>query len=145
VNDRPAIIIQGSAQAIPSPAQDLEAGKICLPHLINKTSRHLELMGSLHQYMLRSGYQSIFSKDPENIGFKYKNGSLIRDPVSQFTEGKLRKLQGDVYNHFPMLFRYLVPLPSVIIKRRLQTDESLFQISAIEYSPLRASMRSEYL
>ena len=55
-----AVIIQNSAQIIPTPSDDLEVGKVCLPHLVNASGFVFELISGFNHHIIGRGDQICF-------------------------------------------------------------------------------------
>ena len=53
------VIVQDRAEVEPSPANDLQVGKVGLPQLIDSGGVVFELTGSLHHYERRTGNSSV--------------------------------------------------------------------------------------
>ena len=56
-HDVAAVIVQDRAEIIPTPADDLEVGEVCLPHLVDGLGFVVELISGFDHYMLRLGDQ----------------------------------------------------------------------------------------
>ena len=56
-DDVAAVVIQDRAEIIPTPADDLEVGKVGLPHLVDCRGFVLELIGRFDHYVIRRSDQ----------------------------------------------------------------------------------------
>lgn len=71
-DDVAAEIIQNGAQIIPTPSDDLNVGKVCLPRLIDSGGFVLELFGSFDHHVIRRGNKVRFLQSAVSRCFRNK-------------------------------------------------------------------------
>jgi hypothetical protein len=92
-NDVAGIIVEHGGEVHPAPTDDLEIGKIGLPHLVYAGCFGVEGVGRLDHHIGRAGDEIMGLQKPVNRCLGYEIALLIGEAHGQFARGKLGLLQ----------------------------------------------------
>lgn len=85
MDDIPAVIVYHSGKIVPSPALDLEVGKVGLPHLIGKPGLMMKLVGGIDKVVFRPLQQSSLAQNTLKARFRDKYFALLQKQNREFS------------------------------------------------------------
>ena len=105
-------VVEHRRQIHPSPSDDLEVGKVGLPHLVGARGFGVELIRGLDHHIGRAGDEIMGLEQAVNRGFRHEVALLVGEAHRQFTRGQLRLFQRHLDDLVMDVCRDAVPHPA---------------------------------